>query len=90
MIKVMYEDDEDDQAIDRAKGHDKVGVLGAAGGGEGQLCLRQFGQEYLVEARDSIHKTFVLRAFEGVSCSLVTVRDGHRDHLGDQVERNVV
>ena len=60
------------------------------GAGKGQFCLRRFSHTDLVEARDSIHKPFVLRATKGVSNSFVTARDGHRNDLGDQVERDVI
>ncbi len=44
----------------------------------------------LVEVRDRVHKPFVLRAAKGVANSLATARDGHRNDLGDQVERDVI
>ncbi len=63
----MDEDDKDDRAINKAEGHDKVGVLGAVWASKGQIFLRRFGHTDLVEARDGAHKPFLLRTTKGVA-----------------------
>jgi hypothetical protein len=87
---IVNEDNKCNWAIDRAKGHDSVGVLPCVWASKGQLFLRFGIHTDLVKPLRGIQQPAEFASAHGNHRSEVTTRYGVGDNLGDTVETDVV